>query len=90
MQPTDKAKDLDFGHKDQGKDQELTSLKVSKSFTCILAYLSANGMNHAFASPAKAGPHFTSPEAMEGCQFSWLVTWLTHPQMVAHPSTNII
>jgi len=29
-------------------------------------HLSAYGMNHAFAFPAKAGPHFTDPGGMEG------------------------
>jgi len=28
--------------------------------------LSANEMNHAFAFPAKAGSHFTSPRGMNG------------------------
>jgi len=28
--------------------------------------LAANGTNHAFAFPAKAGPHFIDPGGMEG------------------------
>jgi len=28
--------------------------------------LSANGMNHAFAFPAKAGPYFTDHRGMKG------------------------
>jgi len=35
-------------------------------FTCTSTHLSANGMNHGFAFPAKAGPHFTDPGGMEG------------------------
>jgi len=29
-------------------------------------HLSANGINHAFAFPAEAGPYFTDPGGMEG------------------------
>jgi len=31
----------------------------------IVLRLAANGVNHAFAFPAEAGPHFTDPEGME-------------------------
>jgi len=35
-------------------------------FTCTPTHLFANGMNHASAFPAEAGPHFTNPRGMEG------------------------
>jgi len=43
-----------------------TRCKGSCSFNCTLMRMSENGMNHAFAFPAEAGPHFTDPKRMEG------------------------
>jgi len=40
--------------------------KESHSVTCTLTRLYTNGMNHAFAFPAKTGPHFNDPRGMEG------------------------
>jgi len=52
--------------------------------------LSANGMNHAFAFTAEAGPHFTDPGGMEGWVdlVGWLRTWFTRPKTVGHPSST--
>jgi len=41
-------------------------VKGYQSVTYIHTRLFANGMNHAFAFPAEAGPHFTDPGGMEG------------------------
>jgi len=38
--------------------------------------LFANDMNHAFAFPAKAGPHSTDPRDGRLSQPSWLVTYI--------------
>jgi len=61
------------------------------SSICTPTRLSANGMSHAFAFPAEAGPHFTDPGGMEGWVDLVDITIpmrFTRPKIVTHPSTN--
>jgi len=39
--------------------------RIVRVFT-VLPATQANGMSHAFAFPAEAGPHFTDPEGAKG------------------------
>jgi len=45
-------------------------------------------MNHAFALPAEAGPHFTDPGGMEGWVdlVGWLHNWMVYPFEYSHLS----
>jgi len=61
-----------------------TVTKESHSFTCTPTRLPVNSMNHAFAFPAKTGPHFTDPWVTE----SWvdLTGWLVATQPTVAPT----
>jgi len=50
--------------------------------------LSANCMDHAFAFPSEAGPHFTSSGGMEGWvdPVGWLHTYIVYTSEDGYPS----
>jgi len=48
------------------RTEEWHALQGISQFCLPPTRLSVNSMNHAFASPAEAGPHFTDLKGMEG------------------------